>query len=232
MDARGGLWPAVHALVDRAPGTADLRAHGLHLIAAWRLRARGRPVPEELTVAERRAAIATLAVPALLQRARAAYDGPLMVMKGPEIALRYPDPALRAFKDIDLLAGDARAAQRALLAAGFEEFGPPDGYERKQHLHPLAWPGLPVTIELHHAPLWVSGLPAPPLAEPMEASEPSGLGVDGVLAPDPAHHALLLAGHAWAHEPLRRLVELVDVERRQPRHRCLRIAGPRSPLGL
>jgi hypothetical protein len=162
-------------------------------------------------VAERRAAIATLAVPAVLQRARAAYDGPLMVMKGPEIALRYPDPALRAFKDIDLLAGDARAAERALLAAGFEEFGPPDGYERKQHLHPLAWPGLPVTIELHHAPLWVSGLPAPPVAELMEASEPSGLGVDGVLAPNPAHHALLLAGHAWAHEPLRRLVELVDV---------------------
>jgi hypothetical protein len=134
-----------------------------------------------------------------------------MVMKGPEIALRYPDPALRAYKDVDLLVDDAEAAQRALLAAGFEEFGPPDAYDRKQHLHPLAWRGLPVTIEVHRAPLWVGGLPAPPLAELLAAGERSGLGIDGVLAPDPAHHALLLAAHAWEHEPLRRLVDLVDV---------------------
>jgi hypothetical protein len=45
-----------------------------------------------LVVEERRAAIATLAVPALLQTSPAAYDGLLMVMKGPEVALRYPDP--------------------------------------------------------------------------------------------------------------------------------------------
>jgi hypothetical protein len=40
---------------------------------------------------------------------------------------------------------------------------------------------------------------------------PSGLGATGILAPAPHHHALLLAGHAWTHEPLRRVVELVDV---------------------
>jgi hypothetical protein len=57
----------------------------------------------------------------------------------------------------------------------------------------------------------VDGLPAPPLAELLEAGRRSDVDIDGVLAPDPVHHALLIAAHAWAHEPLRRLVELVDV---------------------
>jgi hypothetical protein len=211
MAAEARLWTVANELVDRAPTAADLRAHGLQLLAARRLRARGRPVPAELAADERRAALATLAVPALLQRVRAAYEGPLMVMKGPEVALRYPDPTLRPYKDVDLLTDDAAAAQRALIAVGFYEFGPPDGYDRKQHLHPLAWPGLPITIELHHAPLWVNGLSPPPVSELLDAAEPSRLGVDGVLAPCPAHHALLLAAHAWEHEPLRRLIDLIDV---------------------
>jgi Uncharacterised nucleotidyltransferase len=205
------LWPAVDALVDRAPGQADLRAHGLQLVAAARLRALGRPVPEEFIVEERRAAIAALAVPALLRRARAAYGGQLMVMKGPEIALRYPDPALRPYTDVDLLADDAVAAQRALLAAGFQAIGSPDEDDIGHHLRPLAWPGLPIAIELHRTPHWVEGLPLPPLRELFGAAEPTGLGVAGILAPAPHHHAVLLAAHAWAHEPLRRLIELVDV---------------------
>jgi hypothetical protein len=211
MAAEARLWAVADELVDRAPAAADLRAHGLQLLAARRLRARGLPVPVELAADERRAAIATLAVPALLQRVRAAYDGPVMVMKGPEVASRYPDPALRPYKDLDLLTDDAAEAQRALIAAGFYEFGPPDEYDRKQHLHPLAWPGLPITIELHHVPLWVAGLSPPPVSELLDAAEPSRLGVDGVLAPCPAHHALLLAAHAWEHEPLRRLIDLIDV---------------------
>jgi hypothetical protein len=205
------LWSAVGELVDRAPGRGDLRAHGLQLLAAARLRALGCPVPEELVVEERRAAVATLAVPALLQRARAAYDGQLMVMKGPEVALRYPDPGLRPYKDIDLLADDAAAAQRALVAAGFQAIGSPDDDDIGQHLRPLAWAGLPITIEVHRAPHWVAGLRPPPPSELFEAAEPSGLGIAAILAPAAHHHALLLAAHAWAHEPLRRLVELIDV---------------------
>jgi hypothetical protein len=205
------LWRAAHELADRARGPADLRAHGLHLIGAARLRALGRPVPDELVVEERRAAMANLAVPALLLRARAAYGGKLMIMKGPEVALRYPDPVLRPFKDIDLLADDAVAAQRALIAAGFEEVGPHDEYANGPHLRSLAWPGLPTTIEVHRAVHWVDGLSAPSPDEILDAAEPSRLGVAGILAPAPHHHVLLLTAHAWAHEPLRRLVELVDV---------------------
>src|SRR3954469_18092302 len=97
------LWSAAHELVERARRPADLRAHGLRLLAAARHRALGRPVSEEVAESERRAAMTALAVPALLQRARSAYAGQMMVMKGPEVGLRSPDPALRPFKDIDLL---------------------------------------------------------------------------------------------------------------------------------
>jgi hypothetical protein len=205
------LWCVADELVDRAPSARALRAHGLHLLAGARLRALGRPVPEEILLAEWRAALATLAVPPLLERARAAYDGQLMVMKGPEVALRYPDPGLRAYRDIDLLADDAEAAERALLAAGFQAMGTAEVDDVGYHVTPLVWPGLPLCIELHRWPHWVEGLERPPVRELFDAAEPSRLGVAGVLAPAPRHHALLLAGHAWTHEPLRRLVELIDV---------------------
>jgi hypothetical protein len=205
------LWSMADELVDRAPSARALRAHGLHLLAGARLRALGRAVPEEILVEEYRAALATLAVPALLERARAAYGGQLMVMKGPEVALRYPDPVLRGYRDIDLLADDAEAAERALLAAGFQTMGSADVDDVGYHVCPLVWPGLPLCIELHRWPHWVEGLERPPVQELFDAAEPSGLGVAGILAPAPHHHALLLAAHAWAHEPLRRLVEFIDV---------------------
>jgi hypothetical protein len=188
-----------------------LRAHGLHLLAAVRLRALGRPIPPELADLERRAAVTGLAVPALLRRARSAFDGRLMIMKGAQVALHYPEPGLRPFTDVDILADDAVAAQRALVAAGFRALGPPEGCNGGHHLRPLAWPGLPIVIEMHCRLHWARGLTPPPLEELFEAAEPSGLGIPGILAPAASHHALMLASHAWAHEPLRRLVDVIDV---------------------
>lgn len=43
------------------------------------------------------------------------------------------------------------------------------------------------------------------------SARPSDLGVEGILTPVDAHHALLVAAHAWAHEPLWRLRDLADV---------------------
>ena len=40
---------------------------------------------------------------------------------------------------------------------------------------------------------------------------PSATGINGLLAPSPAAHALLLAAHAWAHHPLGRIGDLIDV---------------------
>lgn len=203
------IWEAVDRLVDRAPSLADLRSHRLELFAARRWRSRGIPVPEDLVEQERRAAVVTLAAPVLLERVRAACDGEIVMLKGLDVAARYPDPALRAFGDVDLLVSDASAVQGALLAAGFEEVGDPSLYLGIHHLRPLRWPDLPLVVEIHSRPKWIDGGPvAPTTAELLAVAVPSELGVK-VLPP--AYHALLLAAHSWAHEPLRRLRDLIDV---------------------
>ena len=203
------LWAAVDRLVDRAPSLADLSSHRLELLAGRRWRALGKPVPPAVVDQERRAAVVQLAAPVLLGRVRAAYEGELALLKGLEVARRYPEPGLRMFGDVDLLADDADSAQRALLAAGFREVGDPSLYEDIHHLRPLQWPDLPLVVELHSRPKWVEGIaPAPSTAELLAAAVPGPHGFD-VLPP--AHHALLLAAHSWAHEPLRRLRDIVDV---------------------
>ena len=153
----------------------------------------------------------SMAAPLLLRRARAAYDGELMLMKGPEVAARYPHPSDRGFHDLDLLAQDAPAAQRALIKAGFVEFGEPAAYDDAQHLCPLIWPGIPLMIELHRHPNQPPWLPQVSAHDVFEHSVPSATGVDGLLAPAPSAHALLLAAHSWCHQPLGRIADLLDV---------------------
>jgi hypothetical protein len=204
------LWSAVDGLIDRAPSLSDLRAHRIHLLAARRWRALGRPIPAELLDEERLAAVNSLAASALIQRIRAATDGPLLLLKGPEVAARYPDPALRAFRDLDLLTPDPEKIQSQLLAAGFEAVGDPTIYEFDlHHLRPLCWPGMPLLIEIHkrlNVPSW---MPPPPNDELFSVAQPSSF--DGLVVLPPAHHALVLAMHSWGRVPLRRVRDLIDV---------------------
>jgi Uncharacterised nucleotidyltransferase len=207
----GRLWEAVETLIDHASSEEDLRSHRLEPLAAKRFRAQGRSVPEDFVAQERRAAIATLMAPRVLERVRAAYDGPALVFKGPEVAARYPDPVLRAYGDIDVLVPEAEEAQRALLAAGFRLVGDPELYLGIHHLRPVLADGLPLIVEVHSRPKWVEPLSSPPIDSLFEGAVPSATGVAGMLAPAPACHALLLAVHSWAHEPLRRLRDMVDI---------------------
>jgi hypothetical protein len=208
---RSDLWAAVERLADRAASIDELRAHRLHLIAARRWRGLSRTVPVQLSADERMSALCTLAAPVLLRRVRAAADGPLILLKGPEVAAYYPDAVLRPYGDLDLLVPDPSAAQRALLDVGFEPVGDPRLYEDIHHLRPLAVPGLPLHVELHSAPKWPGGFTPPRTQELVEAARPSAVGVDGVSTLDRAHHSLVLSAHSWAHSPLRRFGELVDV---------------------
>lgn len=205
------LWRRVSGLVGRTPRVDALRHHGVHLIAADDRRARGLPVAVELRADELRAALLTLSAPALLRCVRSAYDGRLMLIKGPELAPGYPRRELRPFIDLDLLSDDPAAAHRALLSAGFIEVGVPTAYTGAHHLRPLAWPQLPLTIELHHTPNHPNWLAPPPNRELLELACPSATGVDGLLGPLPAAHAVLIALHSWAHQPLRRLLDLIDI---------------------
>jgi putative nucleotidyltransferase-like protein len=209
--SRAAVLCTLDAMIDRARAPADLEHHGLHLLAAHRFRTLGRPVSNRLIAYERSVATISLATPAVLKRIRAAYDGDLMLFKGPEVAAVYPDPALRPYSDIDLLASDARAAQAALIAAGFEPLGDERRYAVLHHLRPLRLPGLPLLVEVHHAPKWPQGHEPPSTRELLEAAIPARCGVAGILGLPPAYHAVLLSAHAWAHAPLKHLRHLVDV---------------------
>jgi len=204
------LWAAVTELVERAPTIADLRSHGLELLAARRWRATGREVPDDIAQLEQTAAVVSLAAPAVLAQIRLAYDGPAILHKGVEVAVFYPDPVTRIFGDVDVLVPDAEEAQQALLAAGWEPTGDPELYVDIHHLRPLKWRDLPVVVEIHSRPKWVDRLSPPSVTELLERAVPSTV-AEGFLALPPAEHALLLAAHSWAHEPLLRLRDLIDI---------------------
>jgi hypothetical protein len=202
---------AIDGLVDRARTLDELEHHGLQLLAGRRWRALGLPVPERLVAQERMAAATSLAAAAVLRRVRNAYGGDLLLLKGPETATAYPDPGLRPYGDVDLLVDDSRAAQDTLIAAGFEPIGDERRYDGLHHLRPLRLPGLPLVLELHHAPKWPPGLKAPSAAALLESAVPARCGIEGILGLSPAHHAIVLAGHAWAHAPLGNLRQLLDI---------------------
>jgi hypothetical protein len=206
--ATAQLWESVSQLVAQAPSIADLRHHGLDVLAARQRRTEGREVDPRLRDAERLAALRHVSAPLLLGLLRSAVDAPLVLMKGPEVAASYRYPECRPFGDLDILTPDADATFLALRRAGFSEIGICDA---DHHAPPLVWPGVPLKIELHNTPKSIDGVPAPPIAELLELTGPSRTGVAGIAGFRPPAHAVLLAVHAWAHGPLERLGQLVDV---------------------
>jgi hypothetical protein len=200
----------VNELVDRAESVTALHAHRLHLYAAWLWRTQGRPVPDELVELERGAAVQRLGAPALLRHVRDAYDGPMLLLKGAEVAARYPKPELRPSLDLDLLVPDARAAHGALVAGGFAEqevFHPDDHH----HLRALEWPGALMRVEVHNTPSWPTWLAPPSTDELFEAATSESVLGHGVLALPPAQHALVVTAHMWREVPLVKLGQLIDV---------------------
>jgi Uncharacterised nucleotidyltransferase len=205
-------WDRVDALIDASPGLRDLRAHGLHLLAARRWRSTGAAVPPGLVHDELQATWRTNAAPHVLNEVRAACDGPIMLVKGPAVAARFPEPTTRPFVDLDLLVPDASRVHAALLAAGWQLSGDPADYPAHlHHLPPVHSPDHPIPVEVHSRLKWMDGLAAPSFDALAAAASPTGVGVDGILEPSPAHHALVLAGHLWAHDPLARLLRILDI---------------------
>jgi hypothetical protein len=206
------MWEHVDRLLAASSSPLDLlRFHRVELLEARRRRAAGLELDGGLIADQTRVAVNEMAVPGLLARVRAAYDGPLLLMKGPEVALDYGAPGLRSFGDLDLLTDDAEAAQAALIEAGFQEVFDAEIYEDIHHLRPLWWPGLPIVVELHAEVNWPAGIPGPSAAELLAAAVPSRLEVPGIDTLPPEEHVLVLAAHAWAHQPLGRLGTLIDV---------------------
>jgi hypothetical protein len=205
------FWSAVTGLVRSRLDDNRLVAHGLGGVAADLCDGRGWPVPAGHRSQQRLARVGSVTAPILVDRIRVACEGPILIMKGPEAAARYPN-GTRAFSDIDILVPDAWRTQQQLIAGGFVEEHDPDGrWLGIHHLPRLRYPGLALAIEVHAVPKWLAGVRPPRPEELLAAAVPSEVGVEGVLAPAPEHHALLLAAHAWAHQPLGKLRDLVDV---------------------
>jgi hypothetical protein len=201
--------------VDSLIGGASLPgilAHKLGPLAAGRLRRLDQPLPQPLIAEERAASLAMLSAIPLLHRIRNCCEGPLLLLKGPEIGALYLRNG-RRFGDVDILTPRADDVQRSLLLNGFElgepDFDMSDGVHH--HLPPIRWPTIPLNIEVHSSPNWPLQAKRPPLAEMIEAAVPSALGIDGIEAPSRLHHTLIFAAHAWRHEPLHILRDLVDV---------------------
>jgi hypothetical protein len=213
--APGGdnLWLAgvIEGLVEAAPSVDAMRSHGLALAAARLWRSRGREIPAGVLSDVRVAALRSMLAPLILGKARAAYGGPLMLMKGPEAAAHYPFPSDRGFRDLDLLAEDPAAAHRALTRAGFVQSADPALFgSDHHHLTPLVWPGAPLVVEVHRRPSrpeWLDRVPGESL---FDVAVPSATGLPGVLAPEPAAHAVLVVAHSWKHDPLGKLGPLMD----------------------
>ena len=200
----------IQRFVERAPSLDALRKHRLHLAAARLWQAHGREVPADLMSDSRAAAVRAMLASFILAKVRASCEGPLLLMKGPEVAAHYPVPTDRPFRDLDLLVEDPEAAQRALIAAGFVEHGEPAAYTGLQHLPPLMWPGAPLVVEVHRRPsqpFWLAPVSGRSI---LQTAVPSATDVSGILAPDPAAHAVLLVAHAWTHDPLGNMGQLLD----------------------
>lgn len=203
------LWERVDAVVSTMR-PEDALAHKVGPLAARAYRRRGWALPPLLARRERGAILAPRFAAPLLDRIRDAYPGRLLLLKGPEIAARYPDRS-RGFADIDILVDDPDAAREALRAAGFvdaEDAGDEDA--ELHHLPPLVFPGNPLLVEVHREIKTPYGIAPPPNADMFSAAVPA-VSHREMLTPAPHHHALLLAAHAWAHTPLGRLGDLVDV---------------------
>jgi hypothetical protein len=205
------LWDAVDRLLGRAT-LEGIVAHKVGPLEARRRRALGEPLPQALQAVERAASLASQAAAPLLRRIRASCEGPLLLLKGPEVARYYPGKA-RQFSDVDILTPDAEAVHRALLDAGFVIAPGEDEFDYAEHHHepPVKWPTIWLRVEVHARPNWPMTATAPTVDLLLDAARPAAIGIEGISAPDPVHHALLLAAHAWRDEPLQTLRDLIDV---------------------
>lgn len=135
-------------------GIAPL-AHA-HLHGLGTLPKSARQALAALAVRHRHANRTRFAVLADILAAFARRDLPAVVLKGAALAhLLYPDPALRAMRDLDVLVPARRAleAREALRGLGFRiTEDPPSRYSAHHHHLPdcsLVRDGLSVSVELH-----------------------------------------------------------------------------------
>src|SRR3954451_22833686 len=89
-----GIWPRLLGIIDQNPGTVGLRHHGLAPLAVAHWTGQGRTVPPELHSDRAAQAAAGMEAGELLRALRSSTSGPILLIKGLEVAARYPDTTL------------------------------------------------------------------------------------------------------------------------------------------
>lgn len=191
--------------------STNVEHHVVHLLAQDLWVRCGGPASDRLNALAHQQPLALAFHHRALARVIATVSQPLVLLKGVEVAARYPLPILRGIGDIDVLAVDAEAAFEELVAAGWRPTRRDVPYGGHHHLNPLIEPESGVILEVHRRPTWPEELPPQPnqmlIGQPVEPAS----GVGGITAPDAAHLVLLMAAHSWKHRPFAILRDLVDV---------------------
>jgi hypothetical protein len=212
----GGIWPGLFAIIDRNNDPEELEYHGLSALAADHWAEIGRPVPPEVRSRRVGYVASQLEAQRLVASTCLAIDGPIVLLKGLDVAARYPESTLRRVRDVDALVSDADRVHDSLLTSGFRpivEAGAswqPHDYDDLHELAPVECPGISMRLEVHRRPNWPSWGTPPPLDEILEAAVASTVAMDGVLAPSLEHQTLLVLAHSWSRQSFLQLCQLVD----------------------
>jgi hypothetical protein len=212
-----GIWPGVFELIDRQNDHDALEWHGLLPLAVAHWQEQGRSLSRELAAARARSAALQLEAEALVETIRDITDSPFLLLKGLEVAACYPQPSLRRLRDVDVLFGEPVAMRDLLLERGWEKketAGFDDEAEQHDELHqlaPISCPGRSLPVEIHHypnAPKWST---PPTFDELLIDAVPAQVNIDGVLAPSPVDHALIVLMHSCARQPFEQVSQLIDL---------------------
>jgi hypothetical protein len=143
---------------------------------------------------------------------------PVMVVKGAALAAVYPEPALRTYKDLDLLVPrvDLERAEDALRGLGYRCLKPKEwALAQHYHLPPMKGRGFQLEVEVHwrlDEPQGAAGLPVDDLwrrAQPWSVAGQQALRLDAVDA------TLYLCKHALVQhrgrQGLRPLCDLAQI---------------------
>jgi hypothetical protein len=208
-----GIWSGVACTIDAHPDVARLRAHGLAPLAAAHWRDTGHSLTQAVDMDRVTATALGLQAERLLREVTSFADQPVLLLKGPEVAARYPELGLRDLTDVDILVADTDAMERSFSNAGWLEYTGPGElrwYDELHHAHPFVLPGSSLPIEPHRRPNWPIWGRAPGFPELHDAAVESAVAIDGLLAPKVEHHALLVLAHSWADVPFERFSQLID----------------------
>lgn len=180
------LWELLERNVSGWPHH-QLRQHGFDLLFGE---------PERLAKERRAHARRVLVAQHALADQVEHHQSPVVVMKGLEVAMLYPRPIERPFRDLDILVRDARPRWDRLVSLDHRK-NPKRAIDiDHHHLPALEHPTGVLGIELHHSPN-LPGWAKIPNDLIFDTAQPSRTGIEGALRPRDDIHALLLALHCW-----------------------------------